>query len=358
MGIFGEQNTWAERFKQCGGASQSPINLSRTFAQPCPGLCDLEIKDEEISTVEASAFPEFNAYIFVYKNGGPTIQFEGNGYTAAHSILSNPGHHAIEGVKAKAEFITVFNSAATKEDVAISVPLHVSSEPTPSSQFFNNMVSYVNETNTRITIKLPEPVKLAQTIPVSSPSYFIYKGSHIFPECEPMKYIVFENSVNIDPNTLSQIIGKVQSGSRDLQDLREREVFINDVDAIKGAEVENSGKVYLKCRRLGVGSSSSQSPVLEKTDLKEIKKEKDSDKTKENVQWFFTEPVIFNTFSYAAFIALILIVFCPFLYFLFFTRYPIEIGTLILNVISSISYNLVRRPIEYMSAPPTKLSHP
>lgn len=353
MSIYGNQQSWAETYRECGGANQSPINLSRTFAKPCQGLCDLEVKDSEIDTVIAMANTPYNAFQFIY-NSGPSIVFEGNGYQAFSSYLTNPGLHAIEGVKSKAEFFTIFMSAASEERLIVSVPLHVSSEPTASSQFLNNIVSYVNELDKEITVKLPEPVKFAQIIPVSNPSYFVYEGSLPFPGCQKVKWVVFENSVNIDPNTLSQVVGKVQSGSRDLQDLRDREVFINDVDALKGAEVENSGKVYLKCRRLGPGGDTS--PIVstgEKPDLKEMKKEKNNDKMRENIQWFFTEPVIWNTFSYAFFIALILFGFCPFMYFLFFTQYPIEIATMILNTIVTITYYLIRRPIEYLMAPPS-----
>lgn len=276
MSLFASANMWASTAKACGAPKQSPINLSQTFAKSCEMLCELVLNDVAIDTAEMTGDSE-RGLVLKYGQAKPTSTFNGDGYTAFQSVMTHPSQHTVEGVQAQAEFITYFSNPAGKQ-LAVSVLIRTSPGDSASVRFFNAFVPFLTQSDEPISVALGSGWVLGNAIP-STPNYYVYDGSDILPTCNPTKWVVFADTVNMDPSDFAVLSQRVPAGSRPLQQVgEEREVFFNDTDALKGsdaAHLKNDGKVYMKCRRIGTGGSGgdgktgatqpvTQTPLLEK----------------------------------------------------------------------------------------------
>lgn len=203
-------------------------------------------------------------FVLQYETSKPTITWNGNGYTAWASYLHHPSHHTIEDVQSQAEFITFFTSPQGGS-LALSVLVRAAPGASSSSSFFNAFVPYLTQQGVPITVNLGDNWMLSSVVPPSA-NYYTYTGSWILPNCDGnVTWVVFADSVNMDPNDFAVLSARTDAGSRPLQPVGDREVFYNDQDALLGSEnahLKQDGKVYMKCRRLPV---SGEGPPMEKS---------------------------------------------------------------------------------------------
>lgn len=263
MSLFASANTWSESYKACGAPNQSPINLSQTFAKPCDLLCELAVQDVAVSTAIINGDPNMG-FVLAYEASKPTITWNGDGYTAQASYLHHPSHHTIEDVQFQAEFITYFTSPKGGA-LAMSVPVRSAPGTSSASSFFGSFVPYLTQSGVPITVNLGDSWMLSSVVPPTA-NYYTYTGSWILPNCDGnVTWVVFADSVNMDPSDFAILSSRTEAGSRPLQPVGEREVFYNDQDALLGSEnahMKQDGKVYMKCRRLPV---AGEGPPIEKS---------------------------------------------------------------------------------------------
>lgn len=263
MSLFASANTWAESYKACGAPNQSPINLSQSFAKPCDLLCELAVQDVAVPTATIVGDPNLG-FVLQYEGSNPTITWNGDGYTAQASYLHHPSHHTIEDVQSQAEFITYFTSPKGNA-LALSVLVRAAPGTSSSSSFFSSFVPYLTQADTPTAVNLGDSWMLSNVVPPTA-NYYTYTGSWILPNCQGnVTWVVFADTVNMDPNDFAVLSSRTDAGSRPLQPVGDREVFYNDQDALLGSEnahLKQDGKVYMKCRRL---PKSGEGPPVEKS---------------------------------------------------------------------------------------------
>ena len=257
MSIFGSQTTWPESAKACGAPHQSPINLSQTFALPCDLLCDFEF--DEVSVPDAQVYIDDNGILTLsFNQVRPTAKYKGDGYTALYAKFYNPSQHTIEGVQSQAEFVVYMNNPNGK-NLAVSVLVRTTPSGSASSSFFSSFIPFANS-ETPNTIGLGSTWMLRDMLP-AEPSFYMYSGSDIVPACEPMTWVVFSNTVNMDPSDFAKLGNIAPAGSRNLQPVGDRDVFFNDTTLPTSTPQIHDNKVYMRCRRAG-GSSGGGKAVL------------------------------------------------------------------------------------------------
>lgn len=353
MSLYTSATSWASTDKACGAPKQSPLNLSQSFAKPCDLLCELVLDDVSVDSVSMIGDSE-RGLTLTYGQAKPTCKFNGDGYTATKSLLTHPSQHTVEGVQAQAEFITYFSSPAGKQ-VAVSVLLRTSPGDSASVRFFNAFVPFLTQSDESLTVSLGSGWVLGNAIP-PTPNYYVYEGSDILPSCVPTTWIVFADTVNMDPSDFAVLNQRIPAGSRPLQQVGDdREVFFNDADALKGsdaAHLANDGKVYMKCRRLGTKPTAAPQPVTQ-SPLLEKKAEQDTNSLYESVHSALA-PVtntVKNVVAEQGLLAIGLTI--AFFSFFFFTSSGGEFVVSLLGFLERIVYTVFRWPIEWILRKPT-----
>jgi carbonic anhydrase len=247
MSIFGSQTTWAESSKACGAPDQSPVNLSQSFAQPCDLLCEFDM--DEVSVPSAQVYVDDNGILTLnFTEVRPTAKFKGDGYTAYSAKLYNPSQHTIEGVQSQAEFVVYFTNPAGK---SLNVSVLVRTNPSGSNSvgFFSAFVPFATG-DTPNTVGLGDSWMLQAMLP-NTPSYYMYTGTDVIPSCDTATWIVFSDTVNIDPSDFAKMANITIAGSRNLQPVGDRDIFYNDTTLPKTIQHAKDGKLYMRCRGKG-----------------------------------------------------------------------------------------------------------
>lgn len=240
----------------CSGANQSPINLSQSIAKPCKGTCDLKIEDT--TPPWGNCATEENGLLVASESLG-SCKFNNITYNAKMILINHPSHHTIEGVQADAEVVAYFFSP-TGERLCVSSLIRVSSSPTPSVDFFKQVVAYASPLfPTKVNLT---GWSLQQMVPADG-SYYMYDGSVTFPPCMPCDWVVFKTMINMDQSDFALLVKNTQAGSRSIQALGNREIFYND-----GADtgfMPHDNKTYLVMKPL---KPQKKKPEISKVDLK------------------------------------------------------------------------------------------
>lgn len=250
MSVFDNAYQWPDQYKACGAPHQSPVNLSQSFALPCERLCEWKVDDTAVGSAGVGNEQTWlgGLYIGDFQNGKPTATFNGDGYTCEYMVLFPTGQHSIEGVFGDAELVCVFVHPQGKT-VCMSVSIRSSPGDTPSSKFFNAVVPYVHSAgeNQWTNVKLGDSWSIQDVIP-DTPSYYIYTGTTIWPGCQPnVTWIVYSNTVTIDPSDYAKLTQKVKVARRPLEEVADREVTFFDA---QGMSTPRDGKLYMRCRRV------------------------------------------------------------------------------------------------------------
>lgn len=356
MSLYTSANTWQESAKACGAPKQSPVNLSQSFAKSCDLLCELVLDDVAVDSAEMIGDSE-RGLILKYGQAKPTCKFKGDGYTAFQSVMTHPSQHTVEGVQAQAEFITYFSSPAGKQ-LAVSVLVRTMPGDSASVRFFNAFVPFLTQSDESLAVTLGSGWVLGNAIP-STPNYYVYDGSDILPNCAPTTWVVFADTVAMDPSDFAVLSQRVPAGSRPLQQVGDdREVFYNDADALKGsdaAHLKNDGKVYMKCRRLGTKPAGGGGTPVTQSDLLGKKAEQDVANLYETVQTTIAPATqqVKNFIAEQGPLGLIAIVLSVlFFYFFFYTTSGGDFVVSLLGVLERALYYVFRWPFEWIFRKP------
>jgi hypothetical protein len=150
MSLYTSASAWPDSAKACGAPKQSPINLSQSFAKSCDLLCELVLDDVAVDSAEMIGDSE-RGLILKYGQAKPTCKFNGDGYTAFQSVMTNPSQHTVEGVQAQAEFITYFSSPAGKQ-LAVSILVRTMPGDSASVRFFNAFVPFLTQSDESLAV--------------------------------------------------------------------------------------------------------------------------------------------------------------------------------------------------------------
>jgi len=268
MSIFASAETWPEQSKGCGAPHQSPCNLSRSFALPCDRLCELVV--DKVAVPQASVVIDSETgLVLKFTDVKPSARFNGEGYTCKEAHLFHPAQHTIENIRAEAEFVMLFESPKGYT-LALSVPVRTAPGETPSVSFFNSFVPYPSVPDEPTQVSLGNDWMVQDVVPESK-GYYVYEGSWITPPCTAeVTWVVFANSVTIDPSDFAKLVSRSTAGSRPLQPVGDREVFFNDGEKVENAFSKKDGKLYMRCRRIPKeGETADTNNKVVKSDLGE-----------------------------------------------------------------------------------------
>jgi len=284
MSIFDSAEDWPDRFKACGAPHQSPINLSQSFALPCDRLCEWKVDDVSVGEAALANYVQRSASqpgnyardfgglsLIEFSNGTPTATFNGEGYTCKTMTLYSTAQHSLESVFGEAELVAEFTHPSGKQ-VNMSVIVRTSPGDTASSKFFNAFVPY-SDSGQRVN--LGNSWSLQDVVP-DTPAYYVYKGTTLEPPCTPnVVWIVYSNTVTMDPSDYAKLAKNVKPARRPLQEVADREVTFFDA---QGVSTPRDGKLYLKCRRPGGAGKKTEEPkvTVQKGGLEDAVEENDS----------------------------------------------------------------------------------
>jgi len=252
MSVFSSQTSWTG---MCSGANQSPINLSQSIAKPCKLSCDLKIEDTNTSSGNLLITDEG----LVLSGTLGSCKFRDATYICQTLIINHPSHHTVEGVQADGEITAIFVTP-TSEVIAVSSLFRVSSSPTPSLNFFKQIVPYAQPSQTKVQLN---DWSLQQMVP-SDGAYFVYDGSTIIPPCKAAEVIVYKTMINMDQTDFAYLTKNIQAGSRSIQALGDRQVFFNELSDTGFLPHDN--KTYMVLKPLK--ASRPVTTKIDKTDLK------------------------------------------------------------------------------------------
>ena len=254
MSIFSSQSTWGG---MCSGANQSPVNLSQSIAKPCKLSCDLKIDDTNPSS--AGLFVSDEGLHLMGALG--SCKFRDATYSCIAITINHPSHHTIEGVQADGEVMAVYFSP-TGERLHVSSLIRVSSSPSPSLDFFKQVVPFAQNTETNVNLN---GWSLQHMVPADG-SYFTYEGSGVVPGCWVSEWVVYKTMINMDQTDFAFLVKSVPAGSRYIQALGNRELFYND--SADTGFMPHDNKTYLVMRPLGSTKQKKKAAPLDKADLK------------------------------------------------------------------------------------------
>jgi carbonic anhydrase len=265
MSLFASSDTWPEAHKACGAPHQSPVNLSRSFALACDRLCELSIDKVAVPQGTAVLDSEHGLKL-TFSDVKPTLKFNGEGYTCKEAYLFTPAQHTLENVRAEAEFVALFENPKGYT-LAVSVPVRTAPGDTPSTGFFNRFVPYPSVPDEPIQVNLGTDWMLQDIVPEAK-GYYVYEGAWVLPPCTAeVTWVVFANSVTIDPSDYAKLASRGISGNRPLQPVGDREVFFNDGETIESSYQKKDGRVYMRCRRVPKKGESTTDSGVRKSDV-------------------------------------------------------------------------------------------
>uniref|UniRef100_A0A6C0AJF7 Alpha-carbonic anhydrase domain-containing protein n=1 Tax=viral metagenome TaxID=1070528 RepID=A0A6C0AJF7_9ZZZZ len=259
MSIYSSTGLNSQWTGNCNGPNQSPINLSQSFAKPCDVLCELVF--DEAYTTTASVSVNAIGLVLTNQAGLGTCKFNGEGYTCNALVVNHPSHHTIENIQADAEVIAIFQNP-TGKFLLVSSLVRVNPAPTPSSSFLNAFISYANK-DTFTTVQLGSDWTMGMMVPTTG-AYYVYDGTFPFPECNHVKWVVFNSMINMDATDFAMLTKNGPAGSRPLQPLGDREVYFNSADHLAGGVMPHDNKIYLRLRPakgIKVGAGNDVKPV-------------------------------------------------------------------------------------------------
>ena len=242
MSVYGSSSTWGG---QCSATNQSPINLSQSSAKPCDSLCDLVFDDAYIS--QANLMISDEGLILQSTSGLGSCKFNGEGYTCNNLVVTHPSHHNIESIAADGEVVAIFTSSSGKL-LCVSSLFRVNPHQTTSTQFFNAFIPYANPSVPSTTVNLGDNWGLFMMVPPMG-SFYAYEGSLIVPPCSSCNWVVFKAMINIDSNEFAFLVKNVNPGSRPIQSIGSREIYLNDQEQLPGGPMPHDNKTYMRCKR-------------------------------------------------------------------------------------------------------------
>jgi hypothetical protein len=199
-----------------------------------------------------------------FQNGKPTAKFNGDGYTCEAMILYSSSQHSLESVFGEAELVCYFTHPGGKI-VCMSVIARSTPGETASSKFFNGFVPYAENGG---VVTLGKSWSLLDVVP-DIPSYYIYKGTTIWPECTPnVTWIVYSNTVSTDPSDYAKLVRVIKPARRPLEEVADRKVTFFDAQS-QGISTPRDGKLYLRCRRPAKKTTAEEEAVKDVKAVKE-----------------------------------------------------------------------------------------
>jgi hypothetical protein len=216
-----------------------------------------------------------------FQNGKPTAKFNGDGYTCEAMILYSSSQHSLESVFGEAELVCYFTHPGGKI-ICMSVLARSTPGETASSRFFNGFVPYAENGG---VVTLGKSWSLLDVVP-DTPSYYIYKGTTVWPECTPnVTWIVYSNTVSIDPSDYAKLVKTIKPSRRPLEEVADRKVTFFDAKS-QGISTPRDGKLYMRCRRVGKKKTAEEEAVKDVKAVKQggLEEQVDSDEKESNKQ--------------------------------------------------------------------------
>lgn len=198
-------------FAACGGAAQSPVNIS--VVQPDPSLGALEM-DYDSSATKAS---HFGHTIQFHYDAGSRLRLDGVDYDLLQFHFHTASEHQVGSVTYPMEIHLVHRNPETGALAVVGVLFEAGAENALLTQLEQDYPLLENEVRTddrRYTVRDLLP---------SSPTYYRYGGSLTTPPCsEGVNWIVMKGRLKASTAQIEAMRERIHESNRPVQPLNGR----------------------------------------------------------------------------------------------------------------------------------------
>ena len=274
---FDNYYLWRNSYPECGGKSQSPINIdtSPEIMEECSIMCQLDMRYKK-STCRVN-LNEQNMITLEYEPGS-YAKFNETPFPLTKIYIHTPSMHTIDGERYDAEIIMVHSADSSGDGSGSSSGSSSGSGSGSGSssgsgsgimickllnrggteygneqEFFNEFFFRIPKKSTDYFVDVPvsNEWSASKLLPIKNTSFFMYDGSLPFPPCEEnYKVIVFEEIGNIGNTNFELLKENIGSNNRPVQPLNDRKIFYNPgrkLERQKTRRLLASNDKFLKC---------------------------------------------------------------------------------------------------------------
>lgn len=208
-------DTWVNCYPDCGGTSQSPVNI--TGAVVDPGLTALEThyEDVPIELINNGHTVEFD-----YETGS-TLKLNGDDYNLLQFHFHTESEHTVDNLHYPMEVHLVHENEASGNLAVIGIFIEEGNENTFFANFFNDLPPATDDHYSSATV-----VNVEGLLP-SNGDYFTYSGSLTTPGCfEVVTWLVLKMPVEASSTQIQQMHDIIHDNYRPVQLLNGREITV------------------------------------------------------------------------------------------------------------------------------------
>src|SRR5687767_6953846 len=201
---------WAECSEDCGGETQSPININGAVTDNTLVSFSSNYDSTGIHIINNGHTLEFK-----YEEG--FIVFQGVTYGVLQFHYHAPSEHTIAGQHFPLELHIVHKNESTGNLAVIGILLEIGNENPFIQRFINNLPDETNE-----VYQSPAKIHLNELLPADR-HYYTYSGSLTTPPCsEIVSWIVLQTPVSISASQLERFTDNIEDNNRTVQTLNGR----------------------------------------------------------------------------------------------------------------------------------------
>ncbi len=203
---------WANCYSDCGGKSQSPVNISGVVEDT--ELLPFETDYEQVATLLAN---NGHSLQFEYPVGS-ALTFKGEKYDLLQFHFHTGSEHTVEGKQYPMEVHLVHQNTSTGNILVVGVLYTEGNENSFLQKFIDNLPAkdkvYKSENQINANELLPE-----------NEAYYTYQGSLTTPPCsEIVTWVVMQEPVEASAEQIEKMHKVMHNNFRPVQELNGREI--------------------------------------------------------------------------------------------------------------------------------------
>lgn len=200
-------SSWADQYPACGGAAQSPIDVSATVHAALPQL------DFEYVTIGGTLVD--TGFALQVNTEGGAFTYGDSTYTLLQLHFHIPSEHAIEG----RQFDAVMHLVHAGDEGRLAV-VAVMYELGEENDFVDDVLAAA-----AAPVDAPVEIDIEDAAPENT-EFYAYKGSLTTPPCtEGVNWFILRNPETISEEQLAALAGYYRDNVRPLQPVNERTIF-------------------------------------------------------------------------------------------------------------------------------------
>ncbi len=208
--------SWDICLADCGGGSQSPIDITGAVPDPDLAPLDFTYHDEPIKLVNKGHTAEFE-----YEAGsGNVLVFEGEEYELEQFHFHTSSEHTVAGQQYEMEVHLVHKNADKTKAVVMGVLIAQGSE----NPFLANFIDHIPPTKSSTPYEPGTEVNVADFLP-ADPGYYTYGGSLTTPPCsEVVTWLLRKAPVEASAEQIERVHELFEFNNRPVQAVNGREI--------------------------------------------------------------------------------------------------------------------------------------